>query len=153
MALSTCAALALALAFVSAPGCKSSNTTGTGGAGAAQPGVSCVAEGEVGNAVGVGKHCLTHADCAGLEADVCLAENGQDQTFCTLYDCLADAECGDGARCVAAPDGAICVPTQCIEGAGGGGAGGGGAGGGGAGGGGAGGVGGGGGGAGGTGGT
>jgi hypothetical protein len=87
-----------------------------------------VAEGEPGNAVGVGKHCLSHADCAELEADVCLAGNGQDQTFCTLYDCLSDAECGDDAACVSAPDGAICVPQKCVEGAGG--AGGGGAGGG-----------------------
>jgi hypothetical protein len=89
----------------------------------------CGHYGDVGNALGVGKFCMTLNDCTdvGMMTNICSSlGNGPtpsagDTYFCTIYPCKLDAgvgQCGDNATCVcgsgSGASGCACTPNRCI---------------------------------------
>lgn len=113
---------------------SSSTSTGAGGEGGdPTPAESCVVPGGMGNVEGVGEYCSPlGGQCEDNKtAQLCLADVGQDQWFCSKIGCDATTDCGDGAGChIEQGQGSACIPCACDDtalgcsGAGGGGTGG-----------------------------
>jgi hypothetical protein len=85
----------------------------------------CGHPGDTGNALGVGKFCMTLNDCANnTQANICSSlgndpANPQNDTFfCTIYPCpMSDAgvaQCGDNAGCQCQGGMCACAPNSCI---------------------------------------
>jgi hypothetical protein len=84
----------------------------------------CGHPGDTGNSLGVGKFCMTIADCngGGLKTNICSAlGNGptpspSDTYFCTIFPCKPDggSDCGAMATCVCAMQGCACTPDSCL---------------------------------------
>jgi hypothetical protein len=83
---------------------------------------ACGHPGDVGNSLGVGRYCLTSADCAQTSmARVCSsAANGTELTtvysyFCTIVGCnpTAMGTCGESATCACTCAGCGCAPVSC----------------------------------------
>lgn len=91
-------------------------TDGGGGGGGGPPDESCIRPGDVGNALGVGEYCEPFGgQCAdNSDAQLCLADVGQDQWMCTRISC-EEADCGEGAGCLITEDGSACVPCKCDD--------------------------------------
>ncbi len=126
----------LALALFAVAGC--SNGNGNGAPDMAAPPADmaktgdmailsqCGHPGDVGNSIGVGKFCMTIADCTAdpnAKTNICSSlGNGpnpspDDTYFCTIYPCHGDGgagECGENATCVCAMQGCACTPNSCL---------------------------------------
>jgi hypothetical protein len=76
----------------------------------------CASPEQVGNELGVGKHCTASGtQCQGNgAAGFCLAAFDAASNFCSLIGCTMDAECGEGATCVIESLGSACVPDFCL---------------------------------------
>lgn len=101
----------------------SGGTAPTGGSppagGAAEgggpPAASCIQPGDTGNEIGVGEFCTPlGGECEdNTDAQLCLADVGQDQWMCSRIGCTETTDCGEGAGCVITGDGSACVPCMC----------------------------------------
>lgn len=91
-------------------------TQGGGGGGGGPPDASCIRPGDLGNELGVGEYCEPlGGQCQdNSEAQLCLADVGQDQWMCTRISC-EDADCGEGAGCLVTDEGSACVPCKCDD--------------------------------------
>lgn len=76
----------------------------------------CGHPGDKGNALGVGKFCMTLDDCSSnSKATICTTLGNPDNFFCTMV-CSATGpadQCGDNARCACDTGGCGCFPTAC----------------------------------------
>src|SRR6185369_609866 len=90
----------------------------------------CGHPGDTGNSLGVGKFCMTIAECTdgNIKTNICSnlgngADPSPDDTyFCTIYPCHLDggmAECGENATCVCGTgggaSGCACTPNRCVS--------------------------------------
>jgi hypothetical protein len=88
---------------------------------------SCGHPGDTGNSLGVGKFCMTIADCTanGAKTNICSAAgNGlnpspDDTYFCTIFPCHPDGGatlCGENASCACDTGGTncACTPDSCL---------------------------------------
>lgn len=80
----------------------------------------CGKPGDVGNALGVGKFCMTISDCSDTaKAHLCSILGNDDEThtyFCTTS-CTKDGpsdQCGDGATCQCQGNQCGCTPNECL---------------------------------------
>lgn len=76
----------------------------------------CGHPGDVGNSLGVGKFCMTIADCASnSKATVCTTLGSDTDFFCTMV-CSSTGpadQCGENARCACDNGQCGCFPTAC----------------------------------------
>lgn len=130
---SSCAALSIAIAIVSA--CSSDPAGGpvvaVGDAAAdtalatdasppdaptRDPNANCVRPGTPNNEKGFGGACTSSADCpSDLGFRLCTADvpdTPDNAWFCTAQ-CAASSECGTGVRCLSSDRGSGCVPISC----------------------------------------
>jgi hypothetical protein len=79
--------------------------------------MSCIQPGDPGNAQGVGHYCTQGGgECAQFpKANICLADLGQSETFCTKIGCQTQDDCGDNAGCHIDPMGSACVLCKCDD--------------------------------------
>lgn len=86
--------------------------------GGGPPAASCIQPGEPGNSIGVGESCTPlGGECAdNTDAQLCLADVGQDQWMCSRIGCTETTDCGEGAGCLITADGSACVPCMCDDG-------------------------------------
>jgi hypothetical protein len=77
----------------------------------------CGVPGNPGNEQGVGKFCMSSADCMGQPANICATVADPTFTFCIKI-CSAtggNQQCGSGAQCQCGMGGmqCACVPGEC----------------------------------------
>lgn len=77
----------------------------------------CVQPGAMGNELGVGRECSpSGGECIGAErATLCLATFDARANFCSFLGCQTDADCGQGAHCLAQGPSTACVPAECSD--------------------------------------
>ena len=63
----------------------------------------------------MGKFCSVEGgECVGNgAASLCLESFDSFSNYCTMIDCKADADCGEGAYCAMQEAGSGCVPNGC----------------------------------------
>lgn len=94
-----------------------SPSSGGSSEGGGPPAESCIQPGELGNEIGVGEYCTPlGGECAdNTDAQLCLADVGQDQWMCSRIGCTETTDCGEGAGCLITSDGSACVPCMCDD--------------------------------------
>jgi hypothetical protein len=107
------------LACVLFVGCSSSSSTqdATTARDATMVASICGNPGDMGNAGGVGKYCVTIDDCAdNTKATICSTIGNPAAYFCTAQCNVSGPAdfCGTGAACVCADLGCGCTPNECI---------------------------------------
>lgn len=77
----------------------------------------CVVPGAPGNALGVGRHCTAGGgECRDSpEATLCLANFDARANFCSMFGCMVDDDCGEGAVCLEQGPATACVPAECAD--------------------------------------
>ena len=105
----------------SGSGGTTSSSTGAGaGGGISSHMNTCVLKTDTGNSLGVGKYCTPSGEeCSGLMAGLCTADIGEDEWFCVKIGCQMDSDCGEDATCDKQQGSSGCVPSKCVDGAGG----------------------------------
>jgi len=85
--------------------------------GGGPPSESCIQPGDLGNQLGVGEYCSPlGGECTdNTDAQLCLADVGQDQWMCSRIGCTEETDCGEGAGCLITSDGSACVPCECDD--------------------------------------
>ncbi len=77
-------------------------------------GDGCVSTDAQGNSLGVGRYCTPGGDeCAGLDANFCLAAFDATANYCSIILCEDDGQCGEDAGCISGDGGTACVPVMC----------------------------------------
>jgi hypothetical protein len=81
--------------------------------------VCCGSPGDRGNSIGVGRYCVTNADCQGIRPNACDTQSTPNGNFCTIKcapdfnDCAEDATC-DCSTMFSTLFHCTCVPTVCL---------------------------------------